>query len=60
MVSSMERRQSGQPYDYQSQGYELVHPMLSAGTLEGTGPADPKLQDLHDTGKQKDNQEEFQ
>ena len=39
---------------------ELAHPpcLWSAGACEGTGPADPKLQDLHDTGQQQDTQEE--
>lgn len=45
----------------QSQDYELthphIHPVWSAGACKRTGPADPKLQDLNNTGQQQDIQE---
>ena len=42
---------------YQILGFELVHPKICI-ICERVSPADPKLQDLHDTGQKEDNQEE--
>ena len=41
------------------QPQNLYH-LRMVGTHERASPTDPKLQDLHDTGQQKDNQEESQ
>ena len=52
-----------QPCNYQ--GYELAHPNIHPicdllEHVKGLVPADPKLHDVHNTGQQQDNLEEFQ
>jgi hypothetical protein len=44
------------PTQTQSQGFELAHPKIHSfnGVCEGASPAEPKLQNLPDTGQLQD------